>query len=120
MIYAICFQDDLIFYTPLQGDLDSISLILALSIFYKRIISNFDAATKFTNRVFKYSEAVSVQLGTYELTTGERNKMTRVILQYQELLAKYSIEIDLFDYLETKELLRKIKAFKARVNENNG
>ncbi len=109
------------YYTPLKKDIETIQLLLALSIFYKRVLSNFDSATKFTSRIIFKSEAESVQLGTYDLSAKEIFKLNKTVLTFKKLLEDYSIPIGLFEYLETKELLRKIKVYKdslARETDN--
>lgn len=100
------------YYAPLKKDIETIQLLLALSIFYKRVLSNFDSATKFTSRIIFKSEAESVQLGTYDLSAKEIFKLNKTVLTFKKLMEDYSIPIGLFEYLETKELLRKIKVYK--------
>lgn len=110
------------FYAPLKNEIETIKLLLALSIFYKRVISNFDSATKFTSRVIFKSEAKSIQLGTYDLSEKEIFKLNKTVLTFKNLMEEYSIPIGLFEYLETKELLRKIKVYKNSLDRetNNG
>lgn len=100
------------YYAHLKKDIETIQLLLALSIFYKRVLSNFDSATKFTSRVVFKSEAVSVQLGTYDFSAKEIFKLNKTVLTFKTLMEEYSIPLGLFEYLETKELLRKIKVYK--------
>lgn len=106
------------YYAHLKKDIESIQLLLALSIFYKRVLSNFDSATKFTSRVVFKSEAVSVQLGTYDLSDKEIFKLNKTVLTFKTLMEEYSIPLGLFEYLETKELLRKIKVYKDGLDRN--
>lgn len=100
------------YYSHLKKDIETIQLLLALSIFYKRVLSNFDSATKFTSRIVIKSNAESVQLGTYDLSAKEILKLNKTVLTFKKLMESYSIPIGLFEYLETKELLRKIKIYK--------
>jgi hypothetical protein len=106
------------YYAHLKKDIETIQLLLALSIFYKRVLSNFDSATKFTSRVVFKSEAVSVQLGTYDLSAKEIFKLNKTVLTFKTLMKEYSIPLGLFEYLETKELLRKIKVYKDGLDRN--
>lgn len=106
------------YYAHLKNDIETIQLLLALSIFYKRVLSNFDSATKFTSRVIFKSEAVSVQLGTYNLSAREIFKLNKTVLTFKKLMEEYSIPLGLFEYLETKELLRKIKVYKDGLDRN--
>ncbi|QLH47601.1 MAG: hypothetical protein HWD58_19500 [Bacteroidota bacterium] len=71
------------YYAHLKKDIATIQLLLALSIFYKRVLSNFDSATKFTSRVVFKSEAVSVQLGTYDLSAKEIFKLNKTVLTFK-------------------------------------
>lgn len=106
------------YYAHLKKDIETIQLLLALSIFYKRVLSNFDSATKFNSRVVFKSEAVSVQLGTYDLSAKEIFKLNKTVLTFKTLMEEYSIPLGLFEYLETKELLRKIKVYKDGLDRN--
>ncbi|HOY13483.1 MAG TPA: hypothetical protein PLY70_10100 [Saprospiraceae bacterium] len=106
------------YYAHLKKDIDTIQLLLALSIFYKRVLSNFDSATKFTSRIVFNSEAKSIQLGTYELSAKEIFKLERTVRTFTKLMDDYSIPIGLFEYLETKEFLRKIKIYKDSLERN--
>lgn len=107
------------YYAHLKKDIETIKLLLAISIFYKRVLSNFDSATKFTSRIVFKSDAVSVQLGTYDLSAKEIFKLNKTVLIFKKLMEDYSIPLNLFEYLETKELLRKIKIYKDGINRNN-
>lgn len=104
------------YYAHLKKDIETIKMLLALSIFHKRVLSNFESATKFTSRVVINSEADSVQLGTYDLSSKEIFKLNKTIIAFRKLMEDYSIPTALFEYLETKEFLRKVKVFKDRFN----
>lgn len=108
-------------YKHLSSYKKSIELILSLSIFYKRVISNMDAATKFASTVFAKSNAKAIKIGTYNLTGSEKNRITAIILNYNNLTEKYGLTSDILSTLETKDLLRKIKNLKSQMdfNENN-
>lgn len=106
------------YYAHLKRDIESIQLLLALSIFYKRVLTNFDSATKFSSRVVLKSEAEAIQLGTYELSSKEIFKLNKTVITFRKLLEDYSIPIGLFEYLETKEFLRKVKVYKDSLDRN--
>lgn len=106
------------FYTPLSQDIETIKVLLALSIFYKRILTNFDSADKFTGRIMNNSDAIGVKLGTYEMDLNEIRNLKRMILSFRRITQKYSIPIEIFEYIETKEFLRKIKSYKRYLIEN--
>lgn len=107
------------YYAHLKEDIASIQMLLALSIFYKRVLTNFDSATKFSSRVVLQSEAESIQLGTYELSSKEIFKLNKAVITFRRLLEDYSIPIGLFEYLETKEFLRKVKIYKDKIDRSN-
>lgn len=109
------------YYASLKENIESIKLLLALSIFYKRVLTNFESATKFTSRVIFNSDADSVQLGTYDLSSKEIFKIRKTVLSFKNLMDNYSIPLSLFEYLETKEFLRKVKIYKDNImHKENG
>ena len=100
----------------------SIELILSLSIFYKRVIANMDAATKFAGTVFSNSPAIAIKIGSYDLTGSEKNRIIAVVMNYNLLIEKYSLTHDMVATTETKDLIKKIKDLKWQLdnNENEG
>jgi hypothetical protein len=101
------------YYKSLKVEIDVVELILALSIFYKRVICNLNAAIKFHNTVNKYSEAEIIQIGKYNFSNQEKNSLLSLTLNFNELTKKYGLTNYYFDYFETKELLRKIRELKS-------
>ena len=100
----------------------TIELILSLSIFYKWVIANMDAATKFAGTVFSNSSAIAIKIGSYDLTGSEKNRIIAVVMSYNSLTEKYSLTNDLLATMETKDLIKKIKDLKWQLdnNENEG
>jgi hypothetical protein len=96
----------------------TIELILSLSVFYKRVISNLDAATKFAGTVFKNSPAIAIKIGTYNLTGSEKNRMIAIVMSYNSLIEKYNITQDILTTVETKDLIKKIKNLKYQLDRN--
>jgi hypothetical protein len=94
----------------------TINLILALSIFYKRVITNLEAAVKFHGTVKKYSQAETIKIGEYLLDVQERNKILGVTISYKKLIEAYGIDNSIMDYNETKEFLIKMVEFYNRDN----
>ena len=86
----------------------TIELILSLSIFYKRVIANMDAATKFAGTVFSNSSAIAIKIGSYDLTGSEKNRIIAVVMSYNSLTEKYSLTNDLLATMETKDLIKKM------------
>jgi hypothetical protein len=96
----------------------TIELILSLSIFYKRVIANMDAATKFAGTVFSNSSAIAIKIGSYNLTGSEKNRIIAVVMNYNSLTQKYSLTNDLLATTETKDLIKKIKDLKWQLDNN--
>ena len=96
----------------------SIELILSLSIFYKRVIANMDAATKFAGTVFSNSPAIAIKIGSYDLTGSEKNRIIAVVMNYNLLIEKYSLTHDMLATTETKDLIKKIKDLKWQLDNN--
>lgn len=105
-------------YFNLREHIRTIELILSLSVFYKRVISNLDAATKFSNTVFSNSPAIAIKIGTYNLTGSEKNRMIAIVMSYNSLIEKYKITQDILTTVETKDLIRKIKNLKYQLDRN--
>lgn len=90
----------------------TVELILSLSIFYKRVIANMDAATKFAGTVFNNSPATAIKIGIYNLTGSEKHRITAIVMNYNSLIEKYSLSHDILATAETKDLIKKIKNLK--------
>lgn len=101
-------------YTLLQEHYKTVELILALSVFYKRVIANLNAATMFATKIFNNSDATAIRIGTFDLNDEERRRMLAITIHYRRILKTYEIPKSMFDYVETKELLRNIRQFKIR------
>lgn len=104
------------YYEMLQNDLKTIELLLALSIFHKRVLANIDSAVKFYGKVTEISNAHTISIGAYDLTNEEKNKMLGLLIHYRNLKRAYGIPDSLFDYYETIEFLRKVRDFKRITN----
>lgn len=105
-------------FKNLKENLKTVELLLALSIFHKRVISNLDAAIKFYGTVSKYSQAEVIRIGNYNFTGDEKNKLLGVVMNYHKLIEKFGIPTSFMDYYLTKEFLQKILDLKR--NKNNG
>jgi hypothetical protein len=105
-------------YFALKADRQFIELLLALSIFYKRVLTNLDSATKFANTVFKNSEAEAIRIGKYDLTGRERDRIIAIIFNFNSILKKYEIPHELLVFTETRVFIRNIKKLKVRLNSN--
>ena len=95
-------------YATLNQNIKTVEIILALSIFHKRVVANLDAAVKFYNTVGKHSKAETISIGNYDFTGEEKNKVLALLINYRSLIEKFGITDYMMDYYETKELLKKI------------
>ncbi len=100
-------------YKPLQNNIKSIELFLALSIFHRRVITNLDGAIKFYGTVTKKGDTETIRIGNYNLTADEKNKILAVVLNYNILLQKFSIPMQVMEYYETREFLKKLMVLKS-------
>ncbi|MDL2302797.1 hypothetical protein [Dysgonomonas sp. 520] len=106
-------------YTNMKEYLDVIYLLLAMSIFYRRILANFDAANKFTHRILSKSDATSIVLGTIELSEKEILQLNSVVYRYKKIMEKYTLSVDMFVYSNTLEFMRKVRGYKDFMSESN-
>lgn len=95
-------------YSSLKENLKTVELILALSIFHKRVIANLDAAVKFYGTVSRISQAETIKMGSYDLNGLEKNKILGVTMNYYALIEKFSVPATLMDYNETRDFLKKL------------
>jgi len=92
---------------------ETLEILIALSIFHKRVISNLDGAVKFYGTVNSISKADTISMGSYDLTFEEKNKILALLINYRTLIKKFRISENDFDYTETKEFLSNIKRVKS-------
>lgn len=102
-------------YKPLKENVKTIELFLALSIFHRRVITNFDGAVKFYGTVTKKGETDTIRIGNYNLNAEEKNKILAVVLNYNSLLQKFSIPPIVMEYYETREFLKKLITLKSNL-----
>ena len=102
-------------YRTLKANIKTVELVLALSIFHKRVIANLDAAIKFYGTVNKISQSETIKMGSYSLTAQEKNNLLGVTISYEKLINKFSISLALMDYNETRDFLKKLIALKSNL-----
>ena len=105
--------DNYSFYRKLKKDSNTIEVLLALSIFHKRVITNLDAAVKFHGTIQRNAKANSISIGNYEFDNEEKNKLLGLLINYKNLKARFGKTDYLFEYNETKDFLKKIINFKS-------
>lgn len=95
-------------YKPLSNYIETVETLLALTIFYKRVIANLDAAVKFHSTISHYSGADTIKIGSYNFTGEEKNKLLSLIITYNKLRERFGIPQNIVDYELTKEFLVKV------------
>ena len=107
-------------YSALSQHIKTVELFLSLSIFHKRVITNLDGAVKFYGTVTQKGQTDTIQIGGYRMTGDEKNKILAVVMNYNQLLEKFSIPPVVMEYLETREFLKKLIVYKSEIeNDNN-
>lgn len=106
-------------YKPLKDSSKTIELLLSLSIFHRRVITNLDGAVKFYGTVTKKGKTDTIRIGSYDLTLEEKNKILAVVINYNQLLEKFSIPPIVMEYHETREFLKKIIMLKSELQNGN-
>ena len=106
-------------YKPLNKNIKTVELFLSLSIFHKRVITNLDGAVKFYGTVTKKGQTDTIQIGGYKMTGDERNKILAVVMNYNQLLEKFSIPPMVMEYFETREFLKKLIVYKSEIENGN-
>src|SRR5688572_25610345 len=96
-------------FSDLASNYKSVEIILALSIFHKRIIANLDGAVKFFKTVTTKSDAKIISIGDYQFDEQEKNKILSLLITYSQLLEKYNIPNNYVDYDATYDFLKKLK-----------
>ena len=102
-------------YQSLKSNMKTVELLLALSIFHKRVIANLDAAVIFYGTVNRASQAETIKLGNYSLTGLEKNKLLGVTMNYDALIQKFSVPTTIMDYVETRDFLKKLISLKSNL-----
>jgi hypothetical protein len=101
------------YYKRLRYNLKSVEILLALSIFYKRVISNLDAVVKFYGTVQSISQADTIAIGRYDLDSKEKNKLLGIVLHYRAIKQRFGLDDRIFEYYETKDFLKQIIKYRS-------
>ncbi|MCW1148362.1 hypothetical protein [Flavobacterium lacisediminis] len=106
-------------YKSLRDSSRTIELLLSLSIFHRRVITNLDGAVKFYGTVTKKGKTDTIRIGSYDLTFEEKNKILAVVINFNHLLERFSIPPIVMEYHETREFLKKIITLKSELQNGN-
>lgn len=100
-------------YSELSEDIETVELLLALSIFHKRVVTNLDGAVKFYGTVTESGKTDTISIGSYNLNNEEKNKILGLLINYRKLIQRFGINESLMDYYHTKDFLNKVKYLKS-------
>ena len=92
-------------------DPEVIQLLLALSIFYRRVIAQLESAMSFSKRLFNLNVS-HIEIGVDHIDHVQVEKMSKTVSEFYGLLKGFSIHTDLFDYYDLREFLSKLKGYK--------
>jgi hypothetical protein len=107
------------YYRNLRNDIKTVELLLALSVFYKRVISNLDAVVKFYGTVNRVSNAEAISIGSYDLDGKEKNKLLAIVMHYKKIQLRFGMPDWVFEYNETKQFLSYIIQYRASFGKKN-
>lgn len=96
-------------FRPLRDDIKTVEILLALSIFNKRVIASFDAAVKFHKTVANTGESSAIRMGSFDLDDSERRKLSSVTMSYRGLMERFQIPQFVMTYETTWEFLQRVQ-----------
>lgn len=97
-------------YIVLRNYEPTIRLLLAMSTFYRRVLSGFDGARDFYKTVSKnhdIKENSAIRIGQFILDNKQFRKLQAIKISFGDLKEKYGISNSFFEYHETYEFLEK-------------
>ncbi|MCL1670516.1 hypothetical protein [Elizabethkingia ursingii] len=107
------FFDNYEYYNNLKENKKTIETLLALSIFYKRLIANFDGFLAFTKTLHR-CDIKEISVGSKDYTKKEIAKLYYISKNFSDIMEKYNISYLIFDYNETKDFLKNCKKYRLR------
>lgn len=99
--------DNYKYYKNLIGKRKAIETLLALSIFYKRLIANFEGFLDFSNTLHR-NQVNQISIGNKKFDKKELTALYFIHKDFLEMMEKFNVSYSLFDYNETKEFLKNI------------
>jgi hypothetical protein len=106
------FIENYSYFRRYRSDLRAIEILLAMAIFYRRVVANLDGAVQFRKTITDNSEAQIVRIGSYELDKGETNQLLSVIIGFKNIKLKYGISDFMFMFEDTKGFFRQVRDLK--------
>lgn len=100
-------------YKVLQGYQTTVKNLLAMSTFYRRVLSGFDGARDFYKTITKsdgdQKTGCAITIGTYKLDDVQYRKLQAVQIAFDYLKNQFGIRNSMFEYDETYEFLDNCK-----------
>ena len=95
-------------YPVLQEHKSVVRTLLAMSTYYRRVISCFAGATDFYKKVTGGDLSLErpVKIGNYSMSLSDNKQLWKIQRSFSEFREKYQIDNSLFDYDDTLGFLR--------------
>jgi hypothetical protein len=100
-------------------EVDSVRLLLALSIYFRRVISQLEAAGK-TYFDLVGGDVTGVTIGQHKLSEQEAEELSNATSDFHRLLHHFGLYTALFDYYDTSGFLFKLKQHLENINQGYG
>ena len=96
-------------YQKLQSHEIAVQHLLAISTFYRRVLSGFDGARDFYATVSKSFDGnqndIEISIGKFKLNRTQYNKLLGIQIEFDKIRKKYGLDDSFFEYNETDEFL---------------
>lgn len=92
----------------------TLQCLLAMSTFYRRVLSGMEGASDFyktVNKDVSNNRCRPIAIGKYRLDKEEYNKLLAIHISFQKMREKFGINEQLFEYTETEEFLTNCKDY---------
>ena len=96
-------------YKHLKKFENTIGLLLAMSIYYNKIILNLNAADKFFSKINKMSSVKNISLGKYDLNENKSANFKEIKDKFIKIMYRFQIDEHLFSYNSISEFMENIK-----------
>lgn len=105
--------DNYDYYKSLRERKASVETTLALSIFYKRLITNFEGFLSFTNTLHR-NKINEMNVGSNLYQKKDMKRLYFLTKDFYDILQKFNISPLLFDYNDTKDFLKNLLEYRLK------
>ncbi len=99
---------DRAFYERYIENIDTVYLILAMSIYYKRVVAQLDAISTFQNNLRDRWKIGIVRIGDTLLTSEDEMSLSAYSGDFHRIMNHFNLPIWLFDWSDSVHFLRNI------------